>query len=229
MASYAAANTFLDGLAHYRSELDLPALSINWGTWGESGMAVTFAETNKNHSVTLTGVISNQQGLQALERLMLQNSPQVGVMPMDWISWQKQYPAFTKAPYLSKILKPVAETASSSHPRIDRAAFLAGSQSDWLPFLRTYLTEQAAEILGYVGGNLNPDQSISTLGLDSLMAVELKNRIETDLGIIIPIVQLIEGPSVNQLSELVHSKLAALSGFSSTVSSESIVWEEGEL
>jgi short-subunit dehydrogenase/acyl carrier protein len=229
MASYAAANTFLDALAHYRRAQGLPALSINWGTWGEAGMAVAFADTAKEKPVVVAGTMTNQQGLQALEMLLQQDAPQVAVMPLDWETWQKQYPTFTKAPFLSKILQPAAEAAPTARRRLERATWLAAPKSERLPMLQSYLAKQAAVILGFSAGSLDPSQSISTLGLDSLMAVELKNRIEADLAIVIPMVQLLEGPSIVQLSQAVFEKLSAASAESNMPSTEVSSWEEGEL
>ncbi len=227
MASYAAANTFLDSLAHYRKILGLPALSINWGTWGEAGMAISFGVAAKDRAITVAGTLSNQQGLQILERLMMEDSPQVGVMPLDWDNWKKQYPAFTKAPFLSKILQPL-DISSASATRFDWTVWMTVSESEQLSQLQSYLAEQIAKILGYAPGNLNREQSISTLGLDSLMAVELKNRIETDLRIVIPMVHLIEGPSVSQLSGFIFEKLTATSKIIGK-QNEASDWEEGEL
>jgi acyl carrier protein len=150
-------------------------------------------------------------------------------MPLDWESWQKQYPAFTRSPFLSKILQPAVESAAATRPRIERSALLAAPEADRLPMLQSYLTKQTSAILGFTGENLDPTQSTSSLGLDSLMAVELKNRIEADLGVVIPMVQLLEGPSVNQLSQAVFEKLTAMSGELATQSAQASNWEEGEL
>lgn len=229
MASYAAANTFLDAFAYYRRSLGLTALSINWGTWGEAGMAVAFADTAKDKSIAITGTMTNQQGLQALEMILQQDTPQVAVMPVDWEIWQKQYPAFTKAPFLSKILQPVDEAVSTARPQIDRSAWLAAPETERMSMLQTYLIQQAATILGFTAGNLDPTQSISTLGLDSLMAVELKNRIEVDLAVVIPMVELLVGPSVNQLAQTVFGKLSADSTGPEVPVAQATHWEEGEL
>lgn len=229
MSSYAAANTFLDAFAFYRRSLGLPALSINWGTWGEAGMAVSFADTTKEKPITVAGTMTNQQGLQALEVLLRQDAPQIAVMPLDWETWQKQYPAFTKAPFLSIVLQPVTETVPATRPRLERTAWLAATEAERLPMLQSYLVQQSAGIMGFAADNLDPTQSISNLGLDSLMAVELKNRIEADLAVVIPMVQLLEGPSVNQLAQDVFEKLSATSAGPESASERTSKWEEGEL
>lgn len=228
MGSYAAANAFLDGLAQYRRGLGLPALSINWGTWGETGMATHFAETSKDKSVALAGTLSNQQGLQAFERLLQLDCTQMGVMQMDWDMWQKQYPAFTQAPFLSRILVQ-EKTESTRRSLFSISDWVSTLESERMPVLKNYLANQIAAILGYSSGDLDQTQSISMMGLDSLMAVELKNRIEMDMGVVVPMVQLIEGPSVSQLAQIVFDKLSQITVGTQEQISKPISWEEGEL
>ena len=63
--------------------------------------------------------------------------------------------------------------------------------------LRAYLSEQVSRVLGFSASRLDVEQPISNLGLDSLMAVELKNRIAVDLGVNVPMVKFLQGPSVD--------------------------------
>jgi len=223
MSSYAAANTFLDALAHYRKSQGLPALSVNWGTWGEAGMATRFDADER--SVTVTGTISNAKGLEALERLLKQDSAQVGVMPIDWEQWQKLYPAFTKAPLLQHLVH--QESGSGSTAKKVRETVLTADFDARDGLLQAYIIEQLGRILGFSAASIDPRQSILNLGLDSLMAVELKNRIETDLGVVTPMVQILQGPSVVELSAFL---LDHVGGELQTAEAEITQdWEEGEL
>ena len=64
-----------------------------------------------------------------------------------------------------------------------------------------YIRAQVSQVIGWATpGTLDGDEPLTSLGLDSLMAVELRNRIQSDVGVAIPVAQLLQGPSVNQLS-----------------------------
>ncbi|MBV8587759.1 MAG: KR domain-containing protein, partial [Verrucomicrobia bacterium] len=112
MGSYSAANVFLDSLAHHRRAMGQPALSVNWGTWVDVGMATRFQEMEetKRHGRTGAtkgvGVISSHRAVEALERLLAENAVQVGVMPIDWSAWQQSYACLAVAPYLSLLVSP---------------------------------------------------------------------------------------------------------------------------
>jgi acyl carrier protein len=74
--------------------------------------------------------------------------------------------------------------------------------------LELYLRKQTSRSLGLKLENLDVRQSLTNMGLDSLMALELKNRIENDLGVAIPMVEFLRGPSLVEISELVLGKIA---------------------
>ena len=80
-ASYAAGNAFIDALAHKRHLMGLPAISINWGPWAEVGMAARQSSAGYRAGHRLRGITPNQ-GLSLLGRLLNQDAPQVGVVPI---------------------------------------------------------------------------------------------------------------------------------------------------
>ena len=73
--------------------------------------------------------------------------------------------------------------------------------------LQSYLSEQVARVLGLSASRLDLQQPLSNLGLDSLMAVELKNRIAVDLGVNVPMVKFLQGPSVEQAATQILDQL----------------------
>jgi acyl carrier protein len=100
-----------------------------------------------------------------------------------------------------------AARSHQSTPRLTPEALLAADPDTRPQLLASYLSEQAARVLGLSSSKFNQQQSLGLYGLDSLMAVELRNRIETDLKIGIPIVEFLRGPSIRELSAQTMERL----------------------
>jgi NAD(P)-dependent dehydrogenase (short-subunit alcohol dehydrogenase family) len=200
IGSYAAANAFLDGLAHYRLSQGLAALSLNWGLWAEVGMGADFDKGDRAESAGGLGLITPEQGLKAFDRLLQQNSAQVAVMPIDWEQWQKLYPAFTASPLLAHLIQEKKELSSGDDYKLTAETLLGATAEARQEILEHYLSKQIVAILKLPIASLDLKEPITNLGFDSLMALELKNRIEANLNITIPMVQILQGPSTHQLT-----------------------------
>jgi len=199
--NYAAANAFLDALAHHRRALGKPALSINWGAWSGLGFAETPGGKRLAARLALAGIrsIAPAQALEVMERLLRQGSTQVAAVPVDWALYRQFYPAGTESPLLSELAREEADTlAQAGHPGEKRNTILAAQPAERLQLIQSYLTELVARVLGQSVSKLDVQQPLSNLGLDSLMAVELKNRIAVELGVNVPMVTFLSGPSVEQ-------------------------------
>jgi amino acid adenylation domain-containing protein len=212
LASYAAANTFLDALAHERRAQGLPAVSINWGFWSDVGMAARHQSSGRESASRGMGSFTPAQGLQALECLLGENPVQVAVMPIDWRQWRRYYPTAAQAPLLTEIMREssVADTHMSGSARtegLSREALLAVEPDEQRRLVEGYLRQQVARALKLPDSRLDSEQPLNMLGLDSLMAVELRNGIEGDLGVTIPIVAFLQGPSVADLSRQLLDQL----------------------
>jgi acyl transferase domain-containing protein/acyl carrier protein len=202
VAGYAAANAFLDALAHHRRARGLPALSIDWGLWGGVGMAEGLgAEEVATLVARGMGTITVPRGLDLFARLLASARAQVAVLPVNWRRWRELYPAFTASRFLQGVVPTelAAAPGTGGSPSL-RAAILDAPPAERVGRLRDYLRAQVAEVLRLEVGALDPGERISTLGLDSLMALELRSRVEADTGLSIPVVQLLQGPSVDELA-----------------------------
>ena len=202
VAGYAGANAFLDALAHYRRGRGLPALSIDWGLWGGVGMAEGLgAEDLATLVARGMGTISVPRGLDLFARLLASDRAQAAVLPVNWRRWRELYPAFTASRFLEDVVPPDARSrvGADGSPTL-RVALLEASAVERVGRLRDYLLARVAEVLRLDVVGLDPGEPIGTLGLDSLMALELRSRVEADTGISIPMVRLLQGPSVDALA-----------------------------
>ncbi len=222
-ANYAAGNAFLDALAHQRKWEGQPGLSVNWGAWAEVGMA---AELERSGNNTLAGrgvgALAPRHGLEALGRLLNQERPQVGVMSVNWARWQQLSPFVAAAPVLSELMGS-GSAPILGKPGLTREAVLAADPAARCQLLEDYFTEQAAGVLGLAQTEVEPDQPLTDLGLDSLMAVELKNRIEGALGVAPRMVEFLAGISIRQLAAHALDRLleATAEGVPATIEAES--------
>ncbi|MDZ8093949.1 MAG: SDR family NAD(P)-dependent oxidoreductase [Nostoc sp. DedQUE05] len=206
-ANHCAANAFLDALAHYRHQLGLPGLSINWGAWAEIGAA---AERQFGKQLQHQGMemISPSQGLQALEQSFFWEVAQVGVMPLNWLTFMQQFSPGNCPAYLAEFSQ-LAVTQSTSPPPMEIQQQLQTHDfGDRLQILTIYLKEKIAKVLGCSVDRVDANQALSKAGLDSLMAIEIRNRIITELKIDLSLEKFVEGSSINQLADLLLKQLA---------------------
>jgi acyl transferase domain-containing protein/acyl carrier protein len=226
LGAYAGGNGLLDALAHHRRASGLPALSINWGTWGEVGMAVEAGRSASGAMLRGVGTISTARGMAAQGALLRDGTVQAVVMPVDWRELAAAYPAFASDPFLAALVGE-ADVSGDARGRdaLAPALLLAAEGEERDQLVRDYLRREAARVLGLAADRLDTSLPLSSLGFDSLMAVQLKNRVESDLGVVIPMVQFLQGPSVDQLTPAVGGALAT-AGPQAAVLEQ---WEEGSL
>lgn len=212
-ANYAAANAFLDGLAHHRRAQQLPALSINWGAWATVGMA---AERQLESYLAQRGLelISPEQGLLLLEQMMVRDPIQIGVAPIAWPRLRTTLP--TLSPFFSELLAKEGENKAVSAPQATSGArfqqqWLAATEEDRNRLLVTLIREQIGKILGQQETQtVSRTQGFFTLGMDSLAAVELRNYLQTNTGLRLPNTLAFDYPTIDTLATFLTQKLMLL-------------------
>ena len=120
------------------------------------------------------------------------------MVPVDWVRYRQFYPAGTESPLLSELAAEADNSPQAALPGEKRSALLAAEPAERCGLLQSYLSELVTRVLGLSASRLDIHQPLSNLGLDSLMAVEVKNRIAVDLGVNVPMVTFLSGPSVEQ-------------------------------
>jgi acyl carrier protein len=192
----------LDTLAHARGYQGLPALSINWGPWAEVGMA---AQQHLAGSVTFKamGRISPEKGVELLGQLLLEKDEQMAVLPINWKQWRRLFPIADRSPLLSLLARDEAADAPTRKGTLSADAVLAAQPGERLRLLEVYV----AGVLGFSADKLDMQQRLDQLGIDSLMAIELKNRVEVDLGVALTMATFLQVPSVTELATAILSQL----------------------
>ncbi|MDZ7967788.1 MAG: SDR family NAD(P)-dependent oxidoreductase [Nostoc sp. DedSLP03] len=193
--NYAAANAFMDTLAHHRQALGLPGISINWGPWSQVGMAANLDSQNQNRIQTNgIGTIAPQQGLTVLEQLLNQSSAQVAVIPINWSEF------LSKSSLNSPFFANFSHTAKKLEQSDFRTRLEMANASDRQPLLIEHICSQVAKVLGRNLSTLDREQRFFELGMDSLTAVELRNRLQNSLRCSVPPNLAFDYPTVTKLA-----------------------------
>ncbi|MFQ6029217.1 MAG: SDR family NAD(P)-dependent oxidoreductase, partial [Dehalococcoidia bacterium] len=198
--NYAAANAFLDALAHYRRAQGRPALTINWGRLAEVGYVARHNEVGERLERLGLKKFTPKQAVTILGRLLQQNPVQVGVVRTDWQQWLQLYRASGESPFFSYLTGGKESGGAGEQGKLIRDALLAAEIGERQRLLESYIQEKLGRVLQIDPSRLDLQKPMNSVGLDSLMAVELKTRIETDLGVTVPMVRFIQGPNISQLA-----------------------------
>jgi acyl carrier protein len=210
-ANYAAANTFLDVLAHERRRLGRPAQSINWGSWQEIGLS---AGDRMQERVRSSGLIpmSPRQGLSQLEAAMVSDSIQLGVLNADWRKLVGRRSAEETPAYFSSLvgssISRKSNGAADNKIQNLRELVEAAPPSRRRSVLRNYVRDRAIEVLGQKDKGLLDDQTpLRDFGLDSLLAVELRNSLSRSLGTSLPATLLFDYSTVGALTNFIWTEV----------------------
>ena len=206
-ANYAAGNAFLDALARHRRELGLPGLSIAWGLLGSIGLVVDRPDLQRYFHRIGFQPITVEEAFTTLERLLRGGAVYAMPFRMDWRKLQSFSGNARKR--VVEMLPAALDIADGEvTPEVEDPADLL-SGKDRRASLEAYLCKRAAKVLGAPAAQINAELSLTNLGLDSLMAVELESVIKRDLAVQVTAIRLLQGVSVRQLAEVILAEASA--------------------
>lgn len=200
-ANYAAANAFLDALAEHRRSLGLPALCVSWGPWSV-GM-VEKLQLERMYTRRGIELITPEAGTRILGRLIGQRPAHVVAITADWATARATATGGQLPPMFGELGVEQAElTAEDETAGADAvlASLRRTPEGDRLAALATHLHDIAALVLKLDPAEFGDEENLSNLGIDSLMAVEVKSRVEATLRVDVSVLDLLQGVTVADLA-----------------------------
>jgi acyl carrier protein len=204
-ANYVAGNTFLEAMAHYRRAQGLPALTVSWGRVGDTGHVASDQETSDR--LTRLGIlpIPAAEMLDLLDELMSGDAVEVGAARIDWKQVSRAIGARVPGRFAGLSGATGVEDGRSTTNANVRAV-LDADETTLASALEAYLRDQLARAMGASPARIDMQRPLISLGIDSLIAVDVRNRISADLGINLPLATFMQGASVGSLAAYVTER-----------------------
>lgn len=207
--SYAASNTFLDALAFYRRSLGLPALTISWGFLRDVGYVARQENLGERFEGQGLKSFSPREAVWLLERLIATDPIHVGIKRIEWNRWRHLGLRSSTSNRFADLCDEDAGGGDGKDGLAIRKALLAAPESERKSILQDLLREKVANVLGADPEKVDLAKPLTDVGVDSLMAVELRNWIEGELRVKLPIVELMQGPTVDRLADVLLEQLVS--------------------
>ena len=209
-ANYAAANAFLDALAERRHSQGLPATSVAWGPWAETGMAAGNAMLDDRMCRGGLRPMAPATAIAALRRAVAVGMTNVTVADIDWEPYARMLtaarpsPLIADLPEVTKALE--AETPEEAGGLRRRLAGLSPAEQERL--LVDIVRTLVAKVLGHLSPDaVDVDHAFRDLGFDSLTAVEARNRLSAVTGAHLSSTLLFDYPTPVAVARHLRSEL----------------------
>lgn len=205
-SNYAAANCYLDALAHYRRARGLVALSLNWSLWTQTGLAIK-REVVQGAAALGAIPITPERGMAVLERAIASNQAQVVVLPLDVPLLRKTIGSRRPPALLRDLLRPAGrqlDNALASDDLVSRylATYSGAPPAERAAVLVEFTRRRMGELLSLDPSRPIPhDQALLDLGLDSLTGLQLKNDLQTLTNKTLPSTLFFDCPTMADLAQ----------------------------
>ncbi|WP_367325381.1 SDR family NAD(P)-dependent oxidoreductase [Streptomyces sp. HUAS ZL42] len=203
--NYAAANVFLDQLAHHRRASGLPGVAVSFGAWAGEGLAAEHADLQRMARLGHRA-LSPDQGRDLVELALRRGTPHQVAWSLDLARLRE-----TTTGALWRSLLPAPRGGAQNAGLADRLARLP--EAERAERVLALIREEASRALGLRSAeSVRPDQPLRELGMDSVTAVELRNRIGARIGAKLPATLLFDHPTPARLTEYLLTTTPATGG-----------------
>jgi len=207
--NYAAANAFLDGLAHHRRAAGLPATALAWGTWERAGGMAGDLDAADLERFARAGItaLSDEQGLALLDAARGDARALLVPVGLDGAALRAQAKARTLPAIFSELFRTATRTAAGAQGSL-ATRLESVPESDWPAVILDLVQTHVAGVLGHAsGGAVDPQRAFKELGFDSLGAIELRNRLSQATGLKLPTTLVFDHASPAAVAEFLRSKV----------------------
>ena len=219
-ANYAAANSFLDGLAVYRRAQGLPAMSLAWGLWDQASAMTGALGAADRARFGRDGIVamSSDEALELMDTALIVDEPFLLPAHIDLAALRVKFDRGTLPPMFVDLIN------APTRRQVDDSLAAAKSKSALLQRLEGLPDdEQQAVLLDLVRANIatvlgnsspeaiDPDRAFQELGFDSLTAVEMRNRLKSASGLALSPTLIFDYPNSAALAGYMHRELVGTS------------------
>ena len=194
-ANYAAANSFLDELAHFRRSQGQVATTINWGALGGAGLVARNREVREHLYRQGWYVFTLRQMVMALKKMLLYKPIQCAAMSVDWQKVAMANARAKKSRRFATLISTAQQSESNEGSNLKNTIL---ADSNPLSLLINELRKVVVKVLG-TPQKFDDNEAITVMGLDSLMATQILTWIHSNLGIDYPMMRIMRGPSLREL------------------------------
>jgi len=220
--NYSAGNAFLDMLAHHRQNEGRQGSTVSWGVIGQVGFVARTESVNNILSSQGWNSYTPEQALDALAKVILRKPDHRAAIDADWSKVAQYFPKDKTSHRYAELLKETEESAKGGMSLKD--TILETEPEKRQELLQSQVAERIARILGTSASKIDLDDPISNMGLDSLMANQLRNWIHLKLDVDFSMMKIMRGPSVTELTKQLLDEIGTGGGV--TVKSQDVKHQE---
>ena len=212
--NYTAANMALDQLAQYRHAKGLAAMSINFGNIGETGLAAADLKRGERLKEQGMGVLLPADLPAYFDALLSLPGAQYMLMDIDFSKWSTSNSGVKGNPFFSKVLPQDSSAALEETGKEKSFANMAAA----VRHFRNAVKQHISAITKVPAAKIKEDATFKSMGIDSLMAVQLKNKLQADFELTLAVSSIWTYPTVEKYADFLIAELKIADQFAAPVS-----------